>query len=107
MEKVKLNDLLLEQIIKTKLEEMSVKVGQDVIYTSPNNKQVELIRGDYLKDFVHFLIQDLYSFGFLKLGIRTQEKDYKSVEAYIEKMVNRIFDQIESTLDYSIKRNEL
>jgi hypothetical protein len=107
MKKTKLNDLLLEQIIKTKLEEMSVKIGQDVIYTSPNNKQVELIRGDYLKDFIHFLIQDLYSFGFLKLGARTQEKDIQNVETYIEKMVNRIFDQIESTLNHSIKRNEL
>lgn len=106
MKKTKLNDLLLEQIIKNKLEEMSVKVGQDVIYTSPNNKKIELIRGDYLKDFVHFLIQDLYSFGFLRLSAKAQEKDYNNVKDFIEKMINRIFDQIEITLDYNIKRDE-
>jgi hypothetical protein len=107
MGKVKLNDLLLEQIIKSKITEMSIKVGQDVVYTSPNGNDIELLRGDYLKSFIHSLIQDLYSFGFLKLGVKTQGKDIQNVENYIEKMVNRIFNQIEITLDYNIKGNKL
>jgi hypothetical protein len=100
MSDIKLN-LLLEEIIQKQILEF---VANDVRFQKANH-DFEILRGDYLEDFIQDLVQRLYSFGYLKIGTKTQEKDIESVKTEINKMVQRILTQIEVAIEYEFKKS--